>query len=286
MSVPPVGRIGIWSLELRFGDPGEAGEAAAELDELGYGAIWFPGGIGGDVTGDFSRLLSATRRATLATGIINIWKHEPAEIADWWKGLSDDHQGRALLGIGISHGPLIGETWGKPIAVTRGYVEKLTALGVPGDSQCLAALGPKMVALSGELTAGAHPYLVTPEHSAIARKILGPGKLLAPEQGVVLETDPTVARGLARVAVDHYRSLPNYRTNWHRLGIAEADIEAMSDKFIDALFAWGTAEQIAARVNAHLDAGADHVCMQVIAPQGAGMSKQREAWRQLAAVLL
>jgi probable F420-dependent oxidoreductase len=200
--------------------------------------------------------------------------------------LSDDHQGRALLGIGISHGPLIGETWGKPIAVTRGYVEKLTTLGVPGDSQCLAALGPKMVALSGELTAGAHPYLVTPEHSAIARKILGPGKLLAPEQGVVLETDPTVARGLARVAVDHYRSLPNYRTNWHRLGIAEADIEAMSDKFIDALFAWGTAEQIAARVNAHLDAGADHVCMQVIAPQGAGMSKQREAWRQLAAVLL
>lgn len=286
MSVPPIGRIGIWSMELRFGDPGEAAEAVAELDELGYGAIWFPGGIGGDVTGDFSRLLNATKRATLATGIINIWKHEPAEIADWWKELSDTHKARSLLGIGISHGPLIGESWGKPIAVTRDWVEKLTALGVPADNQCLAALGPKMVALSGELTAGAHPYLVTPEHSGIARAILGSGKLLAPEQGVVLESDPTVARDLARGAVDHYRSLPNYRTNWHRLGILEEDIEAMSDKFIDALFAWGTPAQIAERVKAHLDAGADHVCLQVIAPQGAGMTKQREAWRALAGALL
>lgn len=286
MSVPPVGRVGIWSLELRFGDPGEAAEAAAEIDELGYGAIWIPGGIGGDVTGDFSRLLNATKRATLATGIINIWKHEPAEIADWWKGLSDAHKARSLLGIGISHAPLIGETWGKPIAVTRDWVERLTALGVPADNQCLAALGPKMVALSRDLTAGAHPYLVTPEHSAIAREILGPGKLLAPEQGVVLESDPKTARDLARVAVDHYRALPNYRTNWHRLGIAEEDIEAMSDRFIDALFAWGSVEQIAERVKAHLDAGADHVCMQVVVPQGAGMAKPREAWRALAAGLL
>lgn len=286
MTVPHIGRIGIWSLELRFGDPGEAGEAAAELDELGYGAIWFPGGIGGDVTGDFSRLLSATKRATLATGIINIWKHEPEEIADWWHGLSDDHKARALLGLGISHGPLIGESWGKPIAVTRDYVERLTALGVPADSQCLAALGPKMVALSGELTAGAHPYLVTPEHSQIARQILGAGKLLAPEQGVVLETDPARARELARGAVDHYRGLPNYRTNWHRLGIADEDIESMSDSFIDKIFAWGSLERIAERVKQHLSAGADHVCLQVISPQGAGMSKQREAWRSLAAALL
>src|ERR1700741_2816985 len=128
MSVYFIGRVGTWALELRFGDPGEAAEAAAELDELGYGAIWFPGGIGGDVTGDFSRLLNATKRTTLATGIINIWKHQPSEIADWWHGLSDDHKARSLLGIGISHAPLIGETWGKPIAVTRDWVEKLTAL--------------------------------------------------------------------------------------------------------------------------------------------------------------
>jgi probable F420-dependent oxidoreductase len=286
MSVPHVGRIGIWSMELRFGDPGEIAEAAAELDELGYGAIWFPGGIGGDVTGDFSRLLNATRRTTLATGIINIWKHEPAEIADWWKALSDDHKARALLGLGISHGPLIGEAWGKPIAVTRDYVERLTALGVPADSQCLAALGPRMLALSRDLTAGAHPYLATPEHSGIAREIVGPGKLLAPEQGVILETDPTRARELAREALIHYRALPNYRNNWLRLGFSEDDIASESDRLLDSLFAWGTIERIAQRVQAHLAAGADHVCMQVIAPQGATLAKKREAWRALAAALL
>jgi probable F420-dependent oxidoreductase len=286
MTVPHIGHIGIWSLELRFGDPGEAAEAVAELDELGYGAIWFPGGVGGDVTGDFSRLLNASKRATLATGIINIWKHEPKEIADWWHGLSDDHKARALLGLGISHGPLIGADWARPIAKTREYVEQLTDLGVPADSQCLAALGPKMVALSGELTAGAHPYLVTPEHSRIAREILGAGKLLAPEQGVVLEADPARARELARAAVDHYRALPNYRTNWHRLGIADEDIEAMSDGFIDQIFAWGSLERIAERVRQHIAAGADHVCLQVIAPQGTSIAKQREAWRSLAAALL
>ena len=286
MSVPKIGRIGIWSMELRFGDPGEAAEAATELDELGYGAIWFPGAIGGDVTGDFSRLLTATKRVTIATGIINIWKHEPAEIADWWHGLPGDHKARALLGLGISHGPLIGESWGKPVAVTRDYVERLTALGVPAENQCLAALGPKMLELSGALTAGAHPYLVTPEHSTIARRILGPGKLVAPEQGVILETDPARARELALEALTHYRQLPNYRNNWLRLGFSQDEVEQPSERLLDSLFAWGSIERIAERVKAHLAAGADHVCMQVVTPQGAGMAKAREAWRSLAAALL
>ena len=286
MSTPQLRQIGIWSLELRFGDPAESREAAAELDELGYGAIWFPGGIGGDVTGDFGRLLAATRRAVIATGIINIWKHEPHEIADWWKGLSADHKARALLGLGISHGPLIGEGWGKPIAVTRDYVKRLTAAGVPASSQCLAALGPQMLELSRDLTAGAHPYLVTPEHSELARKILGTGKLLAPEQGVILETDPGRARNLAREALTQYRELPNYRNNWLRLGFSEDDINQASDRLIDSLFAWGRPERIAERVKAHLAAGADHVCLQVITPQGAGYAKVRAAWRELAGVLL
>lgn len=286
MTVPNVGRIGIWSMELRFGDAGEVAEAAAELDELGYGAIWFPGGIGGDVTGDFSRLLAATRCAAIATGIVNIWKHEPQEIAGWWLGLPDDHKARALLGLGISHGPLIGESWGKPIGVTRDYVERLTALGVPADSQCLAALGPKMLELARDLTAGAHPYLATPEHTARARAILGPGKLLAPEQGVILESDPARARELAVGALTHYRALPNYRNNWKRLGFTEEEIESVSERLLDALFAWGSVDRIAARVREHLDAGADHVCMQVIAPPDAGMARQREAWRALAAALL
>jgi probable F420-dependent oxidoreductase len=286
MTVPRTGRIGIWSMELRFGDPGEAAEAAAELDELGYGAIWFPGGIGGDVTGDFSRLLKATKRATLATGIINIWKHEPQEIADWWNGLSGDHKARALLGVGISHGPLIGQAWGRPVPVMRDWIERLNALGVPSDNLCIAALGPKMLELSRDLTAGTHPYLVTPEHSAVARKIVGAGKLVAPEQGVILETDPARARELGRGALAHYRELPNYRNNWLRLGLSEEDINLLSDRLIDELFAWGGPERIAERVKQHLAEGADHVCMQVIAPQGATIAKQREAWRSLAAVLL
>jgi probable F420-dependent oxidoreductase len=286
MSVPPVGRIGIWSLELRFGDPAEAAEAAAELDELGYGAIWFPGGVGGDVTGDFSRLLAATKRATIASGIINVWKHEPAEIATWWRSLSADHKARALLGVGISHGPLIGETWGKPLAVMRDYVDRLTEAGVPADSQCLAALGPKMLELSRDRTAGAHPYLVTPEHSAAARRILGPDKLLAPEHGVILETDPVRARELAQGALAHYRELPNYRNNWLRLGFSDEEINSLSDRLVDSIFAWGSVERIAEQVKAHLAAGADHVCMQVITPQGSSLAKVREAWRALAAALL
>lgn len=286
MSLPRIGRIGVWSMELRFGDPGEIAEAAAELDELGYGAIWFPGGIGGDVTGDFDRLLAATRRATIATGIINVWKHEPDEVARWWLALADEHKARALLGLGISHGPLIGETWGKPVAVTRDYVERLTAAGVPATSQCLAALGPKMLELARDLTAGAHPYLVTPEHSTLARSILGAGKLLAPEQGVILETDPARARELGREALAHYRLLPNYRNNWLRLGFDEDEVERLDDRLIDSLFAWGSVERVAERVKAHLAAGADHVCLQVINPQGAGIAKSREAWRALAAALL
>lgn len=286
MTQPEIGRIGIWSLELRFGDPGQAAEAVAELDELGYGAIWVPGGVGGDVAGDVGRLLAATKRATIATGILNVWKHEAADVAGWWKGLSDDHQARLLLGLGVSHGPLIGEQYAKPLAVMRNYLDSLAANGMPGDSLCLAALGPKMLELARDRTAGAHPYLVPPEHSARAREVLGPGKLLAPEQGVVLETDPGTARELARKALDHYRALPNYRNSWKRLGFSDEEIEGMSDRFIDALFAWGSVEQIAARVQEHHDAGADHVCLQVITGAGADVGASRAAWRELASALL
>lgn len=286
MSLPDIGRIGIWSVELRQGDPGEAADAAAELEDLGYRGIWFPGGVGGDVTGNFSRLLGATREATIASGIINVWKHEPAEIAGWWHGLPADHKARALLGLGVSHGPLIGEGWGKPLAVTRDYVAALTELGVQPQSQCLAALGPKMLDLSRERTAGAHPYLVTPEHTLAARAILGPGKLLAPEQGVILESDPATARAIAAEALTIYLRLPNYRNNWLRLGYTEDDIAQVSDRLIDGLFAWGGVERIAERVQAHVDAGADHVCLQVIAPQGKPLTSQRAAWRSLAEALL
>jgi probable F420-dependent oxidoreductase len=281
-----LGRIGIWSLELRFGDPAEAAEAAAELDELGYGALWIPGGVGGDVQGDVDRLLAATRRTTIATGILNVWKHEPADVANWWKSLSPDRQQRLLLGLGVSHPDIIGESYGRPLTVMRDYLDGLSANGVPGDALCLAALGPKMLELARDRTAGAHPYLITLEHTARAREILGPGKLLAPELGVVVEPDPGKAREAARGALAHYATRPNYVNSWRRLGFSDDEINGLSDRLIDALFAWGRVEQIAERVNAHLDAGADHICLQVITGGGTGVAAARPAWRELASALL
>jgi probable F420-dependent oxidoreductase len=282
-----LGRIGIWSMELRFGDRAEALEVAAEMDELGFGTLWIPGGIDGAVLGDVDQMLAATKQATIATGILNIWRHEPKDVADWFNGLSADHQSRVMLGIGVSHSALIGDAWKKPVAVMRDFLEKLSAAGMAMDHTCVAALGPKMLELSRDLTAGTHPYLVTPEHSAIARKILGPGKLVAPEQGVVMETDPEKARELALLALTHYRQLPNYRNNWSRLGFTEDEIENADDRLIDGLFAWGRTEKIAERVNAHLTAGADHVCIQLIrGAMGGDIAGLRSAARELAAALL
>jgi probable F420-dependent oxidoreductase len=163
-------------------------------------------------------------------------------------------------------------------------VERALAAGLPADAMNLAALGPKMLELARDKTSGAHPYLVTPEHTAQARKILGPGKVLAPEQGAVLESDPARAREMARGALTHYTFLPNYANNWRRLGMTDDDISTVSDRLVDALFAWGSVEQIAARVKAHHDAGADHVCVQVVS--GSGLDGAREAWRKLAPALL
>jgi probable F420-dependent oxidoreductase len=281
-----LGKVGIWSMELRFGDRAEIDRSVAELDELGYGAVWIPGGIDDQVLGDVSRLLSVTKKTVIATGILNIWKHQPADVANWFKGVPDAQKERVMIGIGVSHGPLIGDAWKKPIEVTRDFVERLAAAGMPADNMCIAALGPKMLKLSGELTAGTHPYLVTPEHSAVAREILGPGKLVAPEQGVILESDPARARELALAALTHYRQLPNYLNNWRRLGFSEAEITNADDRLIDGLFAWGGAGKIAERVRAHHAKGADHVCMQVVHGTPGDYDALRGYWRELASAVL
>ncbi len=282
-----LGKIGIWSMELRFGDPAGAMAAAAELDALGYGAIWIPGGLGGDIMGDMSRLRAATRKAVICSGILNIWKHSPDDVGTWWNALAPAEQARMLIGLGVSHGPIIGENYGKPLTVMREFIAGLAARNVPEEAFCVAALGPKMLELARDKTAGAHPYLVTPEHTARARAILGPDALLAPEQGVVLESDAAKARAMALTVVEHYRALPNYRNSWLRLGFTEAEIDGGSDRLIDALFAWGSADRIAERVNEHLAAGADHVCLQVItgAPS-MDTAAARPAWQALARVLL
>lgn len=286
---PNVGRIGVWAMELRFGDAGEISETAAELDSLGYGALWIPGGMGGPLLEDVDRLLGATKSATIATGILNIWMHDANDVGAWWRALPADHAERFLLGLGVSHGAVIGEAYAKPLTAMRNYLALLSAEGIPAEKMCLAALGPKMLELARDQTAGAHPYLITPEHTALARAALGEGPLLAPEQFVVLEADPVRARDAARPYVMGYGRLANYANSWRRLGFSEDDIAQASDRLVDALFAWGDADKIAERVNQHLAAGADHVCLQVVGagpPGSPDFNALRAAWRRLAEALL
>lgn len=287
MSMPQLGKVGIWSMELRFGDHAVGNALAADLDSMGFGAIWMPGGIDDGVLSDMERLLAATQNCTIASGILNIWKHEPADVADWFANLSPEHQRRTMVGVGVSHGPIIGDAWEKPLAKTRAFVEAALAAGMPGTNMCVAALGPKMLALSGELTAGAHPYLVTPEHTKEARDILGSGPLLAPEQGVIFGENRDDIRQTAQAGLSNYRMLPNYRNSWKRLGLSEQDIEDCSDALIDANFASGSLDAMAERVAAHHAAGADHVCIQIVSgAMGGDMAKLRPQYEQLAGALL
>lgn len=283
-----LGRIGIWSMELREGDPSEVVDAAAELDELGYGTLWIPGAMAGGLLSDTSRLLSATKNATIATGILNIWMHDARDVAAWGHELTEHHRSRFLLGLGVSHGATIGEAYRKPLSAMSEYLESLSGEGFPSADICLAALGPKMLELARERTAGAHPYLVTPEHTATARAVLGTVPLLAPEQGVVLESDPQRAREIARPYVKGYGQLANYANSWRRLGFTEDDIASTSDRLVDALFAWGDENRIAERISAHFAAGADHVCLQVVGPRPgvADIGALRPAWRRLAKALI
>ena len=261
---------------------------AAELDDLGYGAIWLPGGVGPEFLAHMQNLLSGAPNAAIASGIISIWRHDAADVAAWYRALPRGLSDRVLLGLGVSHAPVVGEAYGKPIAAMKSYVSKLKDAGVPANNICLAALGPKMLELARDETAGAHPYLVTPEHTAGAREVLGPGPLLAPEQGVVLETNAARAREIARPYVRGYGQMPNYANSWRRLGFSEEDIATTSDRLVDALYAWGDADAIAARINAHFAAGADHVCLQVANPdpRSPDIAALRAAWRTLAKSLL
>ena len=283
---------GVWSGALRYGDRGAINEAAAELEGLGYSAIWVPGGVGGDIFGDCSALLEATERLTVATGILNIWMHEAQEVADGHASLTAAHPGRFLLGLGVSHSALIDQEearrYRKPMAVTKGYLDARDAAtpSVPVEERALAALGPRMLELSRDRTRGAHPYLANPEHTRTAREVLGTGPLLMPEQPVVLETDPATARELARGHFTIYLTLPNYLNNLRRLGFTDDDFsDGGSDRLVDGIVAWGDEAAIARRVQEHFDAGADHVCIQVVAPRGF-QELPLEQWRALAPALV
>lgn len=278
---------GVWAHELRYGDPAQSADLAAELESLGFSALWVPD-VGGELFEALDHLLAATSTATIATGILNIWMHTAAETGAWRAGLADADRDRLLLGIGISHAMLIdaqpGMSWEKPLATTRTYLDAMDEAGIPAEARCVAALGPKMLELARERSAGAHPYLVTPDHTLIAREVLGDGPLLAVEQGVVLATDPDAARAAARHALSVYAFLPNYVNNWKRLGFTDDDVASLSDRLVDALVAWGDVDAIAARVEEHRAAGADHVCVQLIGPPDAPLD--RGAWRTLAPALV
>ncbi len=262
---------GVWSAMLRYGDPGETAALAGELESLGYSALWIPD-VGGDVFGSLAHLLGATSRATIATGILNIWMHTPEETAAQHASLTAEHGRRLLFGLGVSHRPLIDHvneagTYQRPVAKVAEFLDGLDAAETslaPAD-RCIAALGPRMLELARTRSAGTHPYLVTPEHTQRAREAIGPDALVACEQAVVLETDPARAREIARIHLAGYLALPNYSNNWKRIGFTDDDlVDGGSDRLVDALVAWGDESAIATRVQAHRDAGADHVCIQAL----------------------
>jgi probable F420-dependent oxidoreductase len=278
--------VGTWNAALRYGDPGEAAAAAATLEELGYTALWLPD-VGGDLFGALDNVLRATQRVRVATGILNLWMHEPAETAAQYTRLVGEHGPRLTVGIGVSHAPLVDSIeagrYRRPLARTEEYLDALDAIDetVPRHDRLLAALGPKMLALANAKAGGTHPYNVAPAHTEFARGILGPGAIVAPEQAVVLERDPATARGIARSFLATYLMLPNYVNNWFRFGITPEDTEdGGSDRLVDTLVAWGDVDAIVSRVREHFDAGADHVCIQILNDQPIGLPLAE--WRELA----
>ncbi len=277
-----LGRVGVWCGQARAGGPEAAAPLAAAAESLGFGALWIPGGIGGDILERCERALESTTTLVVATGILNIWHHDPIEVAEAARRLDDRHGGRFLLGLGVSHGPLIGDDYVAPLEKMVSYLDALDAAGHPSSQRALAALRPKMLRLAAARSVGAHPYFVPPEHSVVARRTLGPGAWLMPEQAVLLETDPVAARATARAFCATYLRLPNYTNNLRDLGYSDADLDGTgSDRLVDAIVAWGSAEAVAERVGAHLAAGADHVCIQVI-----GSMDPIPAWRTLGPLLL
>jgi len=254
-----LGRFGAWR-GARQTTPG----LAAKLEELGYGALWLGGSPDGDLV-IVDELLDATNGLTVGTSIVNIWKDDPVVVAESFRRIESRHPGRFILGIGAGH-PEATQQYTSPYAALETYVDRLLNHGVPAQSVVLAALGPKVLRLAGTRTAGAIPYLVPPEHTRMARELLGPGPLLAPEHKVVADADPERARALgSRRVRNPYLGLVNYTSNLRRLGFTDEDLEGNgSTRLIDALVAHGTGEQIAAQLSAHLEAGADHVCIQLL----------------------
>lgn len=273
-------RFGIWS-SLRGVEEPERREAVALVEQLGFGAFW----VGSSPRLPTLRpLLEASERLVIATGIVNVWQYEPAElVAEFWE-LEADFPGRLLLGIGIGH-PEATSEYQKPLAKMRSFLDGIAAADrpVPRERMTLAALGPRMLDLSFERTLGTHPYFTPPAHTEFARRRLGPSALVAPELAVVVDDDHLSARVAAREYASFYLGLTNYTSNLLRFGFTERDLESGgSERLIDTIVPQGSAAQLASAVQSHLDAGADHVCVQVVGVKGV----PAQQWRALAPALL
>jgi probable F420-dependent oxidoreductase len=273
-----LGKLGVWA-GLDAMAAGDALAFARRLEKRGYATLWTPESRGRNVLVNAAWLLAGTSSLIVATGIANIYARDAVAMANAQRGLNEQSGNRFLLGLGVSHRPLVsdmrGHVYARPVATMRSYLEAMRAAPyqAPPPSQppstVLAALGPRMLALAAEMTDGAHPYCVTPEHTAQARRILGPGKLLCPELMVLLETDAAKARAGARAALATYLQLENYANNWRRLGFTDDDLAGGgSNRFVDANVAWGDEGAIRERIQLFWDAGADHVCIQSIHPSG------------------
>lgn len=288
-------RAGVWTGQLELVPASQSQEFAAELESLGYGAVWIPEVAGRDVMLHLGLLLSATTKMVGATGIASIYARDPVTMTGGLQGLTEAFPDRVLLGLGVSHHTLVeglrGHDYGRPLATMRQYLDAMdaspytSARPTTPTRRVLAALGPKMLELSAQKTEGAHSYFVPPEHTASARETLGAGPLLCVEQAVLLETDPSVARQVGRAHTATYVRLPNYANNLRRHGFSDEDFaHGGSDRLIDAIVAWGDVDTISARLRAHFDAGADHVCIQALDPEPRGVPTGQ--WRELAPAVL
>jgi probable F420-dependent oxidoreductase len=288
------GRIGLWTRQLDVQPAGHAREAIAELEEQGWPSLWFWEVFGREALTSGALLLGASRRMVIASGIANIWARDPVAMAAAGRTLAEAYPGRFVLGVGVSHGPIVdarGHRYQQPLEKMRDYLDAMDAApwqGPPLPEEpplVLAALGPRMLELAAERSAGALLYNTPPETTAWARSVLGAGPLLATEQAVLLEEDPTEARRIAREFMALYLTLPNYLRAWDRAGLGpEEQAEGGSDRLVDTVVAWGGPEAITERVRAHLDAGADHVCVQLLDPDPNGLPMA--GWRALAPALL
>ena len=291
-----LGRVGVWTGQLDFSPADVVREAAREVEALGYGALWTGEAVGREVLSAAQLLRAATDTIVVGTGIANIWARDALATAAGQLTLGEAYPDRFVLGIGVSHKPLLdvrGEDYRRPLGFMRDYLDGMdkgydvyrAVAPASRPPRLLAALGPKMRELAGARADGAHTYFVPPEHTARAREILGAGKLLVPEQACILSSDPAKAREIARRHTTSYLRLPNYTANLQRFGFDTEDFgDGGNDRLVDTICAWGGIEAISARVQAHLDAGADQVAVQVLVDDRRGLP--RREWAELAPGLL